>query len=141
MLLAGAFGLVHGLAFASASLADLGLTGSASVLGLLTFDVGVELAQLMAVARLFPSLYLISRTRFHPAVRLPGRSRHWLRRRGGRSTGWASSALRWPASRTPSSPIPGTWSSVSRSWRPAAGGPTAGPLLALATPAGVAGHG
>ena len=71
VLIAGGFGLVHGLAFAGI-LTDLGLDGSASVLSLLAFNVGVELAQLLTVASVFPSLYVVSRTRFYPALRLTG---------------------------------------------------------------------
>lgn len=72
-VIAGAFGLVHGLAFAGI-LADLGLDGSTSLLALLAFNVGVELAQLLTVALVFPWLYLTSRTRFYPALRLIGAS-------------------------------------------------------------------
>ncbi|MEJ5913504.1 HupE/UreJ family protein [Pseudokineococcus sp. 1T1Z-3] len=68
VLIAGGFGLVHGLAFAGI-LTDLGLEGTTSVPALLAFNVGVELAQLLTVAVLFPSLYLISRTRAYPVVR------------------------------------------------------------------------
>jgi hypothetical protein len=68
VLIAGAFGLVHGLAFAGI-LTDLGLSGTTSVLALLAFNVGVELAQLVTVALLFPSLYLASRTRAYPVLR------------------------------------------------------------------------
>lgn len=71
VLIAGGFGLVHGLAFAGI-LTDLGLAGTASVPALLAFNVGVELAQLLTVALVFPSLYLASRTRWYPAVRLAG---------------------------------------------------------------------
>ncbi|MGY1823019.1 HupE/UreJ family protein [Geodermatophilus sp. SYSU D00079] len=71
VLIAGGFGLVHGLAFAGI-LTDLGLDGSASVLSLLAFNVGVELAQLLTVALVFPSLYVASRTRYSPALRLAG---------------------------------------------------------------------
>ena len=71
LLIAGGFGLVHGLAFAGI-LTALGVDGSASVPALLAFNVGVELAQLLTVALVFPSLYVISRTRFHGAVRLIG---------------------------------------------------------------------
>ena len=70
-VIAGAFGLVHGLAFA-AILADLGLDGSTSLLTLLAFNVGVELAQLVATALLFPPLYLLARTRYYPVVRTVG---------------------------------------------------------------------
>lgn len=71
VLIAAGFGLVHGLAFAGI-LADLGLTGALSLPALLAFNVGVELAQLLATVLLFPSLYLIARTRFYPAVRTAG---------------------------------------------------------------------
>ncbi|SDY94898.1 HupE / UreJ protein [Geodermatophilus africanus] len=71
VLIAGGFGLVHGLAFAGI-LTDLGLDGAASVPSLLAFNVGVESAQLLTVALMFPSLYLASRTRWYPAVRLTG---------------------------------------------------------------------
>jgi len=70
-LIAGAFGLVHGLAFAGI-LTTLGLTGSTSLLALLAFNLGVELAQLTVTALVFPSLYLVARTRFYPAVRVGG---------------------------------------------------------------------
>jgi hypothetical protein len=69
--IAGAFGLVHGLAFAGI-LTGLGLDGSASVPALLAFNVGVELAQLLTVALVFPSLYVVSRTRSYPALRRTG---------------------------------------------------------------------
>ncbi|MCB0827912.1 MAG: HupE/UreJ family protein [Solirubrobacterales bacterium] len=69
--IAAGFGLVHGLAFAGI-LSDLGLAGSASLASLLAFNFGVELAQLSAVALVFPSLYLLSRTRFYPTVRVTG---------------------------------------------------------------------
>ena len=65
------FGLVHGLAFARI-LSDLGLDGSASLLSLLAFNVGIELAQLTCVALVLPSLYVLSRTRFYPAFRIAG---------------------------------------------------------------------
>ena len=86
-LIAGAFGLVHGLAFAGI-LTDLGLDGATSVLALLAFNVGVELAQLLTVTLLFPSLYLASRTRAYPAVRLAGASIALAA-----ATGWALERL------------------------------------------------
>ena len=70
-LIASGFGLVHGLAFAGI-LSDLGLDGSTSLVTLLAFNVGVELAQLTATLLLFPSLYLMARTRFYPGVRVVG---------------------------------------------------------------------
>jgi HupE / UreJ protein len=44
-ILATGFGLVHGLAFAGV-LSDLGIDGTTSLLSLLAFNVGIELAQL-----------------------------------------------------------------------------------------------
>ena len=57
---------------ASCILSGLGLDGTPSLLALPAFDVGVELAWLVTVALLFPSLYPLSRTRAYPAVRLAG---------------------------------------------------------------------
>ncbi|MDX8030384.1 HupE/UreJ family protein [Lentzea sp. BCCO 10_0856] len=72
-VIAGAFGLVHGLAFAGI-LSSLGLDGTPSLLALLAFNVGVELAQLATVALLFPSLYVLSGTRWYRTIRLGGAS-------------------------------------------------------------------
>ena len=72
-LIAAGFGLVHGLAFAGI-LVNLGLSGTTSILALLAFNVGIELAQLVATATLFPSLYLLARTRSYPLVRTAGAS-------------------------------------------------------------------
>jgi len=47
-----AFGLLHGLGFASV-LADFGLPQSAFIVGLLSFNVGVEIGQLMIVVPVF----------------------------------------------------------------------------------------
>lgn len=71
LFIAAGFGLIHGLAFAGI-LVDLGLDGSTGFLALLAFNVGVELAQLAATLLLFPSIDLLSRTRFYPAVRGAG---------------------------------------------------------------------
>jgi hypothetical protein len=70
-LIAAIFGLVHGLAFAGI-LDDLGLSNSTAVGALFGFNIGIELAQLAAVALVFPSLYAASRTRWYPAVRIGG---------------------------------------------------------------------
>lgn len=69
VIIAGAFGLVHGLAFAGI-LSDLGFDGGLSLLTLLAFNVGVELAQLLTIALIFPSIYLLSRTRWERPVRV-----------------------------------------------------------------------
>ena len=86
-VIAVAFGLVHGLAFAGI-LTGLGLDGAPSLLALLAFNLGVELAQLATVALIFPSLYLASRTRFYPALRVIGASGALTA-----ATGWALERL------------------------------------------------
>ena len=70
-LIAGLFGLVHGLAFAGI-LDDLGLGRGTALGALFGFNIGIELAQLAAVTLVFPSLYAMSRTRWYPFVRIGG---------------------------------------------------------------------
>lgn len=70
-VIAAGFGLVHGLAFAGI-LADLGLSGTPSLAALLAFNVGVELAQAAVVLLVFPSLYLLARSRSAVAARTVG---------------------------------------------------------------------
>lgn len=72
-LIAANFGLVHGLAFAGI-LHDLGLQGRTTTLTLLAFNIGVELAQLAAIALTLPSLYLLSIGRHGRTVRVVGAS-------------------------------------------------------------------
>jgi HupE / UreJ protein len=67
-IIAAGFGLVHGLAFATL-LGGLGLSGSALVSSLFGFNLGIELTQLLVVALVMPSLYLLSQTTLYPAVR------------------------------------------------------------------------
>jgi len=52
------FGLLHGLGFASV-LADFGLPSQAFVLGLLSFNIGVEIGQLMVVIPVFALLTVL----------------------------------------------------------------------------------
>lgn len=59
-LVAGLFGLVHGLGFASA-LAEIGLVREALVRALIGFNIGVELGQLAFVAVVMPPLVWASR--------------------------------------------------------------------------------
>ena len=59
-LIAGLFGLVHGLGFASA-LVELGLSRDALVRALVGFNIGVELGQLAFVAVVMPPLVWASR--------------------------------------------------------------------------------
>jgi hypothetical protein len=65
------FGLVHGLAFASL-LGDLNLHGGSLVSTLFGFNFGIELTQLLVVALLMPSLYLLSRTAVYTPFRIGG---------------------------------------------------------------------
>lgn len=65
------FGLVHGLAFAGI-LDQLGLSGTPSLAALLAFNVGIELAGLLTIAVLLPSLLVLAGTRLYPAVRIGG---------------------------------------------------------------------
>lgn len=67
--IAAGFGLMHGLAFA-ALIGDLGLDRGSLVADLFGFNLGIELTQLLVVALLMPSLLVLSRTRFYPAVRV-----------------------------------------------------------------------
>jgi len=60
-MLAFAFGLVHGFGFASV-LADLGLPGTALMVSLLGFNLGVEAGQLAIVVLVFPLSALIRHT-------------------------------------------------------------------------------
>ncbi|MGY1839566.1 MULTISPECIES: HupE/UreJ family protein [unclassified Modestobacter] len=106
VLVAGGFGLVHGLAFAGI-LTDLGLAGVTSVPALLAFNVGVELAQLLTVALVFPSLYLLSRTGWYPRVRITGALIALVA-----ATTWALDRLGWLAD-----PLAGVEEAlVARSW-------------------------
>lgn len=69
VIIAAGFGLVHGLAFAGI-LAELGFEGTNSLLTLLAFNIGIELAQLAATCLVFPSLYLLARTHYYPTFRI-----------------------------------------------------------------------
>lgn len=70
-LLAGVFGLVHGLAFAE-TLTELGLGPKTLTLSLLGFNLGIELIQLCIVAVTVPWLLLLGRTRYYTPFRLGG---------------------------------------------------------------------
>ena len=71
--IAACFGLIHGLAFA-ATLERLGLTRWDRLVGILTFNLGIEAMQLVVVAAILPSLVLLSRTRAYPVFRITGAS-------------------------------------------------------------------
>ncbi|WEM95711.1 HupE/UreJ family protein [Telluria mixta] len=66
--IAGGFGLVHGLAFASA-LRDLHLEGTRLAAGILAFNLGVEAVQAMLVLLAAPLLVLLARTDYFARVR------------------------------------------------------------------------
>ena len=70
-LIAASFGLVHGLAFASA-LNELGVTGWYRFVSLLGFNLGIETMQLVVVAVTLPALLLLSCTRSYSALRIAG---------------------------------------------------------------------
>jgi hypothetical protein len=68
--LAFGFGLIHGFGFASV-LGELGLPAQARVLGLLAFNVGVELGQLAIVLVAMPLAYALRGTAFYQRGVLP----------------------------------------------------------------------
>ena len=70
-VIAASFGLVHGLAFASA-LNELGVAGWYRLISLLGFNLGVETMQLVVVAVTLPALILLSRTQCYVAARVSG---------------------------------------------------------------------
>ena len=69
VLIASGFGLVHGLAFASA-LGELGLTRGSLVSSLFGFNIGIEVTQLLVVALLMPSLLVLARTPWYTPFRV-----------------------------------------------------------------------
>jgi hypothetical protein len=70
-IIAASFGLIHGLAFASA-LNELGVTGWYRLISLFGFNLGIEAMQLAVVAITLPALLLLSRTDFYAAFRTTG---------------------------------------------------------------------
>ena len=71
VLVAGGFGLVHGLAF-SFTLAELNLNAAQTALSLLGFNFGIELVQVLIIALTLPWLLLLARTPLYPPVRVAG---------------------------------------------------------------------
>ena len=70
-LIAAFFGLIHGLAFATA-LSDLGFGPGYRFVSLLGFNLGIEAMQLAVVAAVLPSLILLSRTSLYSLFRAGG---------------------------------------------------------------------
>lgn len=67
-LVAGFFGLIHGLAF-SETLRELDLTGTRLGLSLLGFNLGIEIMQLAVVAVVLPPLLALSRSTLYRKLR------------------------------------------------------------------------
>jgi hypothetical protein len=65
-----AFGLVHGLGFASV-LADLGLHGANLLLSLVGFNCGVEIGQMVIVAGVLPLSFLLRHTWLYRRTLMP----------------------------------------------------------------------
>jgi hypothetical protein len=70
-IIAASFGIIHGLAFASA-LNELGVTGWYRLISVFGFNLGIEAMQLAVVTVTLPALLLLSRTRFYSAFRITG---------------------------------------------------------------------
>jgi hypothetical protein len=68
---AGGFGLIHGLAFATL-IGHFGLEPLQKAQSILGFNVGIELVQLLVVATVMPALILLARTRTYPTLRVTG---------------------------------------------------------------------
>jgi hypothetical protein len=68
-VIAAFFGLIHGLAFASA-LSDLGFGQWYRLATILGFNLGIETMQLAVVAATLPSLLMMSRTRAYSVLRI-----------------------------------------------------------------------
>jgi hypothetical protein len=63
------FGLIHGFGFASV-LRDLGLPSGGLARSLLSFNLGVEAAQILIVGLLWPALWWVNRQAWCSRVRL-----------------------------------------------------------------------
>lgn len=72
-LVAFSFGLIHGLGFASA-LGPLSLPALATATALLSFNLGVEAAQLLVAVVVLPLGFALRNFRLYPARLLPGAS-------------------------------------------------------------------
>lgn len=70
-LVAGVFGLGHGMAF-SFVLAEMHLSTGQLATSLLAFNLGIELVQLLLVCLALPSLLVLARSPVQPALRVGG---------------------------------------------------------------------
>jgi len=66
-MIAFAFGLFHGLGFASV-LGEKGLNSEFMTLSLFGFNVGVEFGQILIICAIFPILFLLRKTSFYPKI-------------------------------------------------------------------------
>lgn len=71
VLMAGSFGLIHGLAFAE-TLTNLQLSTQQLILSILGFNLGIELMQLFIIVLAFPVLLYLSKTAYYPIIRKTG---------------------------------------------------------------------
>ncbi|NBB17775.1 HupE/UreJ family protein [Runella sp. CRIBMP] len=71
VLMAGAFGVIHGLAFAQ-TLTNLELSAKQMILSIFGFNVGIEFMQLFIILLVFPVLLLLSKTRYYAIFRQVG---------------------------------------------------------------------
>jgi hypothetical protein len=69
--IAASFGLIHGLAFATA-VSGLGFGGWYRLISLLGFNLGIEAMQIMVVTVTMPSFLLLSRTPAYSLLRVGG---------------------------------------------------------------------
>ncbi|RYG30873.1 HupE/UreJ family protein [bacterium] len=72
-LIAGGFGLVHGLAFAS-TLTEFGFDPVTMVSSILGFNIGIEAVQILIIAATMPWLVLLARTKVYSPFRIAGAS-------------------------------------------------------------------
>lgn len=72
-MVAFGFGLIHGFGFA-AVLSDLGLPQDSLLLSLVSFNVGVEIGQLVIVSAFLPVAYVVRRSWSYPRLVLTGGS-------------------------------------------------------------------
>lgn len=104
---AAAFGLIHGLAFATV-LAGLNLPPGPLALSILGFNLGIELMQLFVIAVTVPWLILLSLTPVHPWIRTGGAALAavaaigWM---GQRITGQSNAIERWMTAATDLAPL------------------------------------
>lgn len=71
IFVAGGFGLVHGLAFATL-VTDLGVTPMRIVISVLGFNIGIELMQLIVIALIMPWFLLLSVTKAYTPIKIIG---------------------------------------------------------------------